>query len=154
MAEDGAVLIRRVLERLAGMGSRSEPPSPGSDSARRYEVLVVGRTTDLQRSCRIRRWKCHPQDDSPLLDRKVDARQNLRLGCEQVSFGASYTGYMLDPYDDRDHITRLDASYVAVGPIPTADVAEGGVSEAGLAMIDPTGEARRQGKVLRFRARA
>lgn len=58
------------------------------------------------------------------------------------------------PYDDRDHITRLDASYVAVGPIPTADVAEGGVSEAGLAMIDPTGEARRQGKVLRCRARA
>lgn len=29
--------------------------------------------------------------------------------------GSSYTGYLLDPHDDRDHITRLDASYVADG---------------------------------------
>lgn len=161
------MLIRRVLERLAGMGSRSEPPSPGSDSARRYEVTVVGRTTD-ERDLLAPEPNVLPGVDFAVEEGRVVLRMTLPAadaatalqegrGLAEDFFrvlGASYTGYMLDPYDDRDHITRLDASYVAVGPIPTADVAEGGVSEAGLAMIDPTGEARRQGKVLRLRARA
>jgi len=65
----------------------------------------------LQRSCRIRRWKCHPQDDSPLLDRKV-ARQHVRLGCEQVSFvgGSTYDGHLVAPRAIRTRTGWLTAA--------------------------------------------
>ncbi len=65
----------------------------------------------------------------------------------------SFAPYRLDPYDERDDITRTDAVYVADGPIPAGDVAEGGLSPAGWEWIDPTGEARRAGRIFRLRAR-
>ncbi len=65
----------------------------------------------------------------------------------------SLAPYRLDPHDERDHITRTDAVFVADGPIPAGDVAEGYVAAAGWEWIDPTGEARRAGKVYRLRAR-
>lgn len=86
-----------------------------------------------------------------------DARTALRLAREMADdffrvLGASYTAYRYDPRDERDHITRTDAVYVADGPIPEGDVAEGNLSEAGWDYFDPDGTARRAGKVIRLRA--
>lgn len=66
--------------------------------------------------------------------------------------GSSHAPYRIDPQDKRDAIARTDATYIADGPVPPGDVAEGMVSEDGWAMLDPTGEARRAGKIARFRA--
>ncbi|MEU8606472.1 hypothetical protein AB0C29_00480 [Actinoplanes sp. NPDC048791] len=66
--------------------------------------------------------------------------------------GASHSAYIIDLHDERDQITRTDAVYVQGGPVPEADVAEGAVSEEGLQWLDPEGDARRAGKVIRIRA--
>lgn len=162
------MLIRRILEQLGGLWDRwGRPPASELGSARRYEVTVVGRTTD-DKDLLAPEPNLLPGVDFAVEEGRVvlrmtvaapDAATALHEGRSLAEdffrvLGASYTGYLLDPHDNRDHITRLDAGYVADGPIPNADVAEGGVTAAGLAMIDPTGEARRRGKVFRFRARA
>jgi hypothetical protein len=66
--------------------------------------------------------------------------------------GASHSAYVIDLHDERDQITRTDAVFVGEGPVPEADIAEGGLSEAALQWLDPEGEARRAGKVIRIRA--
>ncbi len=69
-----------------------------------------------------------------------------------VILGANYVGYRIQPFDPRDLVIRMDASYQSDGPLPPADVAEGNLSPEGIEWLDPTGEARRAGKVIRFRA--
>jgi hypothetical protein len=44
--------------------------------------------------------------------------------------------------------------YQAEGPPPPFDVAEGGVTEVGAELLDPTGEVRRWGKVVTIRPSA
>ncbi|WP_433221458.1 hypothetical protein ACQP00_20690 [Dactylosporangium sp. CS-047395] len=66
--------------------------------------------------------------------------------------GSSHSAYLIDLEDERDKITRTDAVYVSEGPVPEADVAEGGITEHGLQWLDPEGEARRAGRVFRIRA--
>ncbi|MDQ2708585.1 MAG: hypothetical protein M3Z25_13515 [Actinomycetota bacterium] len=66
---------------------------------------------------------------------------------------SKFSGYGL-VVDERQLTRRTAAVYQAESPPPPFDVAEGGISEAGAAEFDPTGELRRAGKVLTFRATA
>lgn len=66
---------------------------------------------------------------------------------------STFNGYEF-VVDARQVTSRTDAVYQADGPVPPFDVAEGGVTEAGAAELDPTGELRRAGRVLTFRASA
>lgn len=63
-------------------------------------------------------------------------------------FGASYVAYrMLQSHPDY-LVSRTDAVYVEGGEIPPIDSLDSRWTDAGANIIDPTGEARRSGKVF------
>jgi hypothetical protein len=66
---------------------------------------------------------------------------------------STFNGYEF-VVDQRQLTRRTDAVYQAEGPPPPFDVAEGGVTEVGAELLDPTGEVRRWGKVVTIRASA
>ncbi len=150
---------------LTHVNGPSPADSPGQ-ALRGYRVTIVGRATEdynlidppdeLAPGVRV-----EVEEGAVVLTIELDAvNAATALSTARATaddffrvLASSYAPYRLDPHDERDHITRTDAVYIADGPIPEGDVAEGGVTEAGWAMLDPDGELRRAGRVARLRAR-
>jgi hypothetical protein len=84
---------------------------------------------------------------SALAEAKLIARDFLLV------LAASFSAYELVT-DDRQKTRRTDAVYQADGDPPPLDVAEGCVTPYGVEVLDPTGELRRQGRVVTLRAAA
>jgi hypothetical protein len=91
--------------------------------------------------------------------RAYDARSALAQASAIVTdflfvLAASATFGYETVIDQRQTTRRTDAVYQAEGPPPPFDVAVGSITEAGAELLDPTGEARRAGRVLTLRVPA
>jgi hypothetical protein len=139
----------------------------GTNGPRNYEVTVVGASvngsilseaTDLPGGVAV----AIDEKNKVVLVIPVeapDARTALAGARELANdffrvVATSHAAYRRDVDDERDDIRRTDAVFIADGPPPPLDVAEGGVTEVGVTLLDADEQVRRQGRIVRIRAQA